>query len=42
MNLLLQELSGKNVTDLNITDPSIDEIFMGYYSKDADREEAVR
>lgn len=42
MNHLLQELSGKNVTDLNITDPSIDEIFMGYYSKDADGEEAVR
>jgi hypothetical protein len=27
---------------LNIMDPSIDEIFMGYYSKDADGEEAVR
>lgn len=42
VNQLLEELHGKNVTDLNITDPSIDEIFMGYYSKDADREEAVR
>ena len=33
MNSLIAELSGKNVTELNITDPSIDEIFMGYYEE---------
>ena len=33
MNALIAELSGKNVTELNITDPSIDEIFMGYYEE---------
>ncbi len=32
INTLLGELSGKNVEDLNITDPSIDEIFMSFYS----------
>lgn len=32
MNALVQDLSGKNIQDLNISDPSIDDIFMSYYS----------
>lgn len=32
INTLLGELSEKNVEDLNISDPSIDEIFMSFYS----------
>ncbi|MCR5799298.1 MAG: ABC transporter ATP-binding protein [Lachnospiraceae bacterium] len=31
MNSLIADLSGKNITQLDITDPSIEEIFMGYY-----------
>ncbi len=34
MNLLIKELADKNVTDLSVTDPSIDEIFMSYYKED--------
>ena len=33
MNSLINKLSTKNVTYLTITDPSIEEIFMGYYEK---------
>lgn len=32
MNALVQDLSGKNIQDLNISDPSIDDIFISYYS----------
>ncbi len=42
MNSLLKELGGRNVTDLTITDPSIDEIFLGYYSKNDNREEVKK
>ena len=34
MNSLIRELAGKDVTELDITDPSIEEIFMGYYSEE--------
>lgn len=34
MNSLIRELSEKNVTELSITDPSIEDIFMGYYGEE--------
>ena len=34
MNSLIRELGEKDVSELNITDPSIDEIFMGYYNEE--------
>ena len=34
MNSLIRELADKDVTELDITDPSIEEIFMGYYSEE--------
>ncbi|MBO7336746.1 MAG: AAA family ATPase, partial [Lachnospiraceae bacterium] len=39
MNSLIGELAGKNVTELNINDPSIDEIFMGYYNDEQGEDE---
>ena len=38
LNKLLSELAGHNVTQLNITDPSIEEIFMGYYEEKSGKE----
>jgi ABC-2 type transport system ATP-binding protein len=38
LNTLLSELAGHNVTQLNITDPSIEEIFMGYYEEKSGKE----
>ena len=38
LNTLLSELAGHDVTQLNITDPSIEEIFMGYYEEKSGKE----
>ena len=38
LNTLLSELAGHNVTQLNITDPSIEEIFRGYYEEKSGKE----
>ncbi len=38
LNTLLSELAGHNVKQLNITDPSIEEIFMGYYEEKSGKE----
>jgi ABC-2 type transport system ATP-binding protein len=35
LNRLLAQLSAPEVTDVNITDPSLDEVFMHYYEKEA-------
>ncbi len=34
VNLLIKEMADKNVTDLLIEEPSIDEIFMQFYEKE--------
>ena len=38
LNTLLSELAGHNVTQLNITDPSIEEIFRCYYEEKSGKE----
>lgn len=37
MNLLLQRLSMGHITDLNISEPNLEEIFLHYYEKDCDK-----
>ena len=37
MNILLRRLSAGNITDLNISEPDLEEIFLHYYEKDGDR-----
>ena len=37
MNILLKRLSAGYITDLNISEPDLEEIFLHYYEKDGDR-----
>ena len=37
MNILLERLSAGHITDLNISEPDLEEIFLHYYEKDGDR-----
>ena len=37
MSILLERLSAGHITDLNISDPDLEEIFLHYYEKDGDR-----
>ena len=37
MNILLERLSVGHITDLNISEPDLEEIFLHYYEKDGDR-----
>lgn len=37
MNLLLQTLSAGNITDLSVSEPNLEEIFLHYYKKDGDK-----
>ena len=37
MNILLERLSAGHITDLNISEPNLEEIFLHYYEKDGDR-----
>lgn len=37
MNLLLRKLSSGNVSDLSISEPDLEEIFLHYYEKEGDR-----
>ena len=36
MNLLLQTLSAGHITDLSVSEPDLEEIFLHYYEKDGD------
>lgn len=36
MNLLLQRLSAGHITDLSVSEPDLEEIFLHYYEKDSD------
>lgn len=36
MNRLLRQLSGGNISDINISEPDLEEIFLHYYEKDGD------
>lgn len=36
MNQLIQTLAGSNVTDLTVTEPDLEEIFLHYYEKEGD------
>ena len=37
MNILLERLSAGHVTDLTVSEPDLEEIFLHYYEKDGDR-----
>lgn len=37
MNILLERLSTGHITDLSVSEPDLEEIFMHYYEKDGDR-----
>ena len=37
MNILLERLSAGHITDLSISEPNLEEIFLHYYEKDGDR-----
>lgn len=37
MNILLKRLSAGHITDLTVSEPDLEEIFMHYYEKDGDR-----
>ena len=37
MNILLKRLSAGHITDLSISEPNLEEIFLHYYEKDGDR-----
>ena len=37
INELVQELSGKHILDLTISEPDLEEIFMHYYEKEGNR-----
>ena len=37
MNLLLQTLAAGNLTDLSVSEPDLEEIFLHFYEKDGGR-----
>jgi len=41
MNDLLRALAGKNIQDLIIEEPTLEEIFMHYYSEENDKHQPV-
>ena len=41
MKKLIEELGGRNIEDLLIEEPSLDELFMHYYEQETQKEERV-